>query len=44
MQSVRWATRAKNAVHGVVDLNDVLSSLESLFGPKGRAAFLKGTV
>lgn len=35
--TVRWATRAKNAVHGIVNRNGVPAPAESLFGPKGRA-------
>lgn len=35
--TVRWATRAKNAVHGIVNRNGVPAPVESLFGPKGRA-------
>jgi len=41
--TVRWATRAKNAVHGIVNRNGVPAPVESLFGPKGRA-FLKDVV
>lgn len=41
--TVRCATRAKNAVHGIINRNGVRSPVESLFGPKGRA-FLKETV
>lgn len=41
--TVRWATRAKNAVHGIVNRNGVQAPVESLFGPKGRA-FLKEVV
>ncbi|MGH9401616.1 MAG: IS110 family transposase [Terriglobia bacterium] len=42
-QTVRCATRAKNAVHGIVNRNGAPSPVESLFGPKGRA-FLKEVV
>lgn len=42
-QTVRWATRAKNAVHGIVNRNGVRAPGESLFGPKGRA-FLQSVV
>lgn len=42
-QTVRCATRAKNAVHGIVNRNGVPSPVESLFGPKGRT-FLKDVV
>lgn len=42
-QSVRWATRAKNAVHAIVNRNGVPAPVESLFGSKGRA-FLKEAV
>lgn len=41
--TVRWATRAKNAVHGIVNRNGAPSPVESMFGPKGRA-FLKEVV
>ena len=41
--TVRWATRAKNAVHGIVNRNGVRAPVESLFGPKGRA-FLQSVV
>lgn len=35
--TVRCATRAKNAVHGIVNRNGIPTPVESLFGPKGRA-------
>jgi transposase len=41
--TVRWATRAKNAVHGIVNRNGVPAPVESLFGPKGRT-FLQQVV
>jgi transposase len=41
--TVRWATRAKNAVHGIVNRSGVRAPVESLFGPKGRA-FLQSAV
>ena len=41
--TVRWATRAKNAVHGIVNRNGVGAPAGSLFGPKGRA-FLQSVV
>jgi transposase len=34
---VRWATRAKNVVHGVLNREGVRAPVEELFGPKGRA-------
>lgn len=42
-QTVRWATRAKNAVHGITNRNGISPAVESLFGPKGRA-FLREIV
>ena len=36
-RTVRWATRAKNGVHGVLNRQGISSPVESLFGPKGRA-------
>lgn len=36
-RTVRWATRAKNGVHGVLNREGIVSPVESLFGPKGRA-------
>ncbi|MGH9359346.1 MAG: IS110 family transposase [Terriglobia bacterium] len=36
--TVRWATRAKNAMHGIVNRNGTPSPVESLFGPKGWTA------
>jgi len=36
-RTVRWATRAKNGVHGVLNREGIVSPLDSLFGPKGRA-------
>ncbi len=36
-RSVRWATRAKNGVHGVLNREGIGSPDSPLFGPKGRA-------
>ncbi len=36
-RTVRWATRAKNGVHGVLNRQGIASPTDSLFGPKGRA-------
>ncbi len=36
-RTVRWATRAKNGVHGVLNRQGIPSPVESLFGAKGRA-------
>jgi transposase len=36
-RTVRWATRAKNGVHGVLNRQGIASPVDSLFGPKGRA-------
>jgi transposase len=36
-RTVRWATRAKNGVHGVLNREGVVAPTESLFGAQGRA-------
>jgi transposase len=36
-RTVRWATRAKNGVHGVLNRQGIYSPVDSLFGPQGRA-------
>jgi transposase len=36
-RTVRWATRAKNGVHGVLNREGIVAPLESLFGTQGRA-------
>jgi transposase len=36
-RTVRWATRAKNGVHGVLNREGIGAPTEALFGPKGRA-------
>lgn len=36
-RTVRWATRAKNGVHGVLNREGIVAPLDSLFGSKGRA-------
>ncbi|MCJ7503010.1 MAG: IS110 family transposase, partial [Acidobacteriia bacterium] len=36
-RSVQWTTRAKNAVHGILNRNGLRPPLEAVFGPKGRA-------
>lgn len=36
-RTVRWATRAKNGVHGVLNREGVVAPTESLFGKRGRA-------
>lgn len=36
-RTVRWATRSKNGIHGVLDRQGITSPVDSLFGPKGRA-------
>ncbi|HEY6293683.1 MAG TPA: hypothetical protein VI455_19185 [Terriglobia bacterium] len=34
---MRWATRAKNGVHGVLNREGIVTPLDSLCGPQGRA-------
>jgi len=36
-RTVRWATRAKNGVHGVLNREGIVAPLHSLFGVQGRA-------
>ena len=36
-RTVRWATRAKNGVHGVLNREGIMTPLDSLFGKQGRA-------
>jgi len=36
-RTVRWATRAKNGVHGILNREGIVAPLDSLFGPQGRA-------
>lgn len=36
-RTVRWATRAKNGIHGVLNREGVVAPTESLFGAQGRA-------
>ena len=36
-RTVRWATRAKNGVHGVLNREGIVAPLDSLFGVQGRA-------
>jgi transposase len=36
-RTVRWATRAKNGVHGVLNREGIVTPLDSLFGVQGRA-------
>lgn len=36
-RTVRWATRAKNGVHGILNREGIVAPLDSVFGPQGRA-------
>jgi len=36
-RTVRWATRAKNGVHGVLNREGIVAPADSLFGKRGRA-------
>jgi transposase len=36
-RTVRWATRAKNGVHGVLNREGIVAPVDSLFGAQGRA-------
>jgi transposase len=36
VHTVRWATRAKNSIHGILNRNGLRTPLRSPFGPQGR--------
>jgi transposase len=36
VHTVRWATRAKNSIHGILNRNGLRAPLRSPFGPQGR--------
>jgi len=36
VHTVRWATRAKNSIHGILNRNGLRAPLRSAFGPQGR--------